>query len=159
MVSAQRTTSTRLLSAVFPALDLRTGACLLGANPLPTPWQFGVQCRIRYLQRDCRYSVPTYNRGAYDFYCFQHFCRFSSRHRERVYFRQPHINLADRVGFELTGLLHPPVFKTGALNHSATYPNLLGRTSLARMSSGIPRLRPISRYPDQKIRRPEPWIS
>ena len=30
--------------------------------------------------------------------------------------------LAEEVRFELTGLLHPTVFKTAALNHSATLP-------------------------------------
>ncbi len=30
--------------------------------------------------------------------------------------------MAEAVRFELTGLLHPLVFKTSALNHSATLP-------------------------------------
>jgi hypothetical protein len=30
--------------------------------------------------------------------------------------------VADRVGFEPTELLHPPVFETGAINLSTTYP-------------------------------------
>ena len=42
--------------------------------------------------------------------------------RKGVHFIAIHLNLAEAVRFELTGLLHPTVFKTVALNHSATLP-------------------------------------
>ena len=37
-----------------------------------------------------------------------------------------YINLTESVGFEPTELLHPPVFKTGAIDHSATLPDREG---------------------------------
>ncbi len=36
-----------------------------------------------------------------------------------------HMDLAEGVGFEPTGPFGPPVFKTGAIDHSATPPDLL----------------------------------
>ena len=44
--------------------------------------------------------------------------------------------LAEEVRFELTDACASPVFKTGAIDHSATLPvNLLGRSTKARRAS------------------------
>lgn len=43
--------------------------------------------------------------------------------------------MAEVVGFEPTELLHPSVFKTAALSHSATLPDLVGREGICTFTA------------------------
>lgn len=70
---------------------------------------------------------------------------------------------AESVGFEPTGVLSPPVFKTGAIDHSANSPNLVRPVRIELTSNGLKvrclttRLRPQETQPLLLTRRKRLW--